>query len=72
MRPQQRESEKENIKREIVSELRKHETPLDNDALMAELEISDEQFRSAVSELLDQHRITLTPEWKYNTDNDRY
>lgn len=67
MNPRSEEHEADELERKIVFELREHDEPLDSDELVAEIgaDISEAEFRLAISELLDEHRIVLTPEWEY-------
>jgi len=66
-----RKSKVQNVERRVLSELQNNETPLDNDELLTKLQdTTDEELRSAISNLLDQHRIKLTPEWEYDVSDE--
>lgn len=56
------ENEPENC---VVSCLRNHEEPMAQEEIAAECNISEKELRATMSDLLDKHRIKMTPEWEY-------
>lgn len=54
------------VERSLISILRENDGSIDSDLLTeANTDLSEDELRRGLSELLDKHRISLSEDWNY-------